>query len=88
MGLDSESGPARVVRGVGRYVRRVDVEFPPPDEPRGDALFDDRFEEAAEDSEAVTLAQAGQVVAEIPSQAQPIGDDPQQLALGAQSLEE
>ena len=30
----------------------------------------------------------GQVVAEIPAQAEPVGDDPQQLALGAQPLEE
>ena len=30
----------------------------------------------------------GQVVAEIPAQAQPVGDDPQQLALRAQPLEE
>ena len=74
------------------------VDLSPPDHPRPDARLDDLVEEAAEDAQPVPRADAreagmvrqrfGQVVAEVPAQAEAVGDDAHQLALGAQPLEE
>ena len=60
VGLDGEARLERVERGVGRDLGRVDVELLAPDQPRRDALLDDRLEEAAEDVQPVALADAGQ----------------------------
>ena len=103
-GRGRRGGPRRRTAGGAIRARRwphlggVDVEFLAPDQPRRDALLDDRLEEAAEDRQPVALADAGeagvvgqrlgQVVAEVPAQAEAVGDHPQQLALGAQPLEE
>ena len=96
--LDGEAGAERIQGGVGLDLGRVKVQLLAPDQPGRDALLDDRLEEAAEDVQPIALPDAaqtgvvgqrlGQVVAEIPAQAQPVGDDPHELPLGAQPLEE
>jgi hypothetical protein len=97
MSLDGETRLERIEIGVGRDLGRVDVELLAPDQTCLHALRDDRLEEAAEDLQPVPLADAGQtgvvgkrlgqVVAEIPAQAEAVGNDAQQLPLRAQPLE-
>ena len=98
MGLAGEAGPERVCSGVRLDLSGVYVELLTPDQSHLLTQIDDPFEEATEDRQPIPLPDAGQtgvvgqrfsqVVANIPAQAQPIGDDLQELALGTESLEE
>src|SRR5215204_5659528 len=77
---------------------RRNEHFLPPNQSRRVALVHDRLEEAAENRQPVALPNTrqarmvrkrlGQVVAKIPTQAQSVGDDAQELAFGAHALEE
>src|SRR5262245_12408167 len=102
MRLDGEARDDRVERCVRLDPGGIDVEFLAPDEPRGDAVFDDRGEEAPEPLEAEAIADArqagmvgqrlGQVIADAAlrapaAQAKAVTDDTHQLALGADTLE-
>ena len=58
--LDSEARGHRIERGIGLDLGRVEVEFLAPDQTGGEALLDDRLEEAVEDLQAVALPDAGQ----------------------------
>ena len=96
--LDGKPWVQRVDRRIGVDVGRVDRQFFPTHQSGRDALVNHRLEEPSEDGYAVALPdprQAGmigkhlaQVVPEIPPQTQPVGHDPHQLPLRAQSFEE
>ena len=98
VGLDGEARLEGVERRIGLDLGGVKVELLAPDQAGGDALRGDRREEAAEDVEPVALPDAGeagmvgqrlgQVVPQVPAQAEAVGDHPQQLSFGAQPLEE
>jgi hypothetical protein len=60
MRFNGEAGLERSERRIGRDLGGVDVQLLPPDQSRRKARFDDRLEEAAEDVEAVALADAAQ----------------------------
>jgi hypothetical protein len=54
--LDCEAWGDRVERSIGLDLGGVEVQFLTPDQPGLAALLDDRLEEAAEDGQAVALA--------------------------------
>jgi hypothetical protein len=88
----------RLHRGVGHHLGRVAVKLRTPDQARRLTPLHDLGEEAPEDLQAVALPdarQAGvigqrliQVVPAIPAGAQPVSDEPHQLALRANALKE
>ena len=96
--LDGEAraGASRGRRWPRPWWRRCRAPGPRPTPPRGTARRSPR--RSAEDLQPVALPDAGQagvvgerlgqVVAEVPAQAEPVGDHPHELALGAQPLEE
>src|SRR5207249_1235188 len=83
---------------IRAHLRRVEEEFLAPDEAGVDAQLHNMVEEAAEHGEAVALADAGEAgvvgqrlteaVAEVPAEAESVGDGAHQLAFGPQPLEE
>ena len=98
LGFVVEAGDEGRDAGIGLDLRRVEVELPPPDEPRLLAQVDDLLEEALEDVDAEPLPDAGQAgvvgerlvqgVAEVPAVGQVEARRLDQLALGADALEE
>ncbi len=93
-----EARDQRFEVGIGRDLGRVDVEFPTPDQSRLLAQIHDLLEEALEDGDSQPLPDAGQAgvvgqllvqgVAEVPAVRQIEGGGFDQLALGADALEE
>src|SRR5262249_13388539 len=98
VGLDGEAGSEGVGGSVGGDLRGVEVELLAPDQTGPDALLDDRREEVAEALQSVALPdpaqtgvvreRLGQIVADIPAQAEAVGDDLQELTFGTQPFEE
>ena len=93
-----EARHQRVDVGVGLDLGRVDVELPAPDQARLLTEIDDLLEEALEDVDAQPLPDAGQAgvvgqrlvqgVAEVPAVGQVEAGRLDELALGADALEE
>jgi hypothetical protein len=96
--LNGEAGLQGVQRRIGGDLRGVDIQFLAPHQPGGEALLHDQLEETPEHVESIPLPDAaqtgvvgerlGQIVAEIPAQAEPIGDHLHELTFGAQPFEE
>ena len=97
-GLVIEAGDQGVDAGIGLDLGGIDVEFPTPDQTRLLAEIDDLLEEALEDVDPKALPDAGQAgvvrqrlvqgVAEIPAVGQVEAGRLDELALGADALEE
>ena len=97
-GSDGEPGLHGVDRGIGHDLRRIDVEFLAPHQPRRLALLHDGREETAERLQPIACAdarQAGvigqrlsQIIPDIPPCPQAVRDLPHQQALGPNILEE
>ena len=97
-GVVVEAGDEGRDAGVGFDLRGVEVELPAPDEARLLAQIDDLLEEALEDVDAEPLPDAGQAgvvgqrlvegVAEVPAVGQVEAGGLDELALGADALEE
>ena len=94
-------GEPRLERGKGRIggdLGRVEIQFLAPAQPGRQALLHDLLKEAPENVESIPLPDAtetgvvgqrlGQVIAEIPAQAEPIGHHLHQLPLRAEALKE
>jgi hypothetical protein len=85
MRRNSEAGPRRVRGGVGRNVGGIEVPRQPPHPSRREASLHDRRQATAAHVESIPLPdpaqpgvvgeRLGQVVAEIPTQAQMVGND-------------
>lgn len=98
VGLHREARLEGVGIGIGRDLRGVNGEVLATDQPCGEALFHDPLEEATEDRQSIAFPDPGeagvvwegiaQVVANVPAQTEPVSNDPQQLPLRAQPLEE
>ena len=98
MRLNGEPWLQRVERGIDRDVGRVALQLFAPDQSGRDALLDDHLEEATKNRYPVPFANAGQarmvgellaqIVSQVPTQTEPVGDHPHELALRAQPLEE
>jgi hypothetical protein len=95
------NGKPRLERGkrrIGGNLRGVDVQLLAPHQSRRETLPHDPLEEAAKDVETIALPDAaqtgvirerlGQIVPEIPAQAESVGDDLQELPLETQPFEE
>src|SRR5262245_29440227 len=96
--LEVEAGDERVEVGIGLDLGAVEIEIPAPDEPRLLTEIDDLLEEALEDVDAEALPDAGQAgvirevlvqgITKVPAMRQVEAGRRDELALGANALEE
>jgi hypothetical protein len=91
-------GPTDSSEALARTLVASMDQLPAPDHVGRDALLSDRLEEAADDRKPRAVPDAGQagvigqrfgqVVAQVPAQAEAVGHDPHQLPLRTKPLEE
>jgi hypothetical protein len=97
-GIVIEAGDEGRDAGVGLHLRGIEVEFAPPDQAGLLAQIDDLLEEALKDVDAEALADAGEAgvigqffvegAAEVPAMGEVQAGGCDELALGADPLEE
>src|SRR5689334_15589655 len=96
--VDIEAGPQGIVVGIGFNLSAIEIELLTPHQAGLLTLLDDVLKETPEGVDTIAVANASQagmigeqlveIVTEIPAQAEAVGSHSEQLAFGADPLEE